>query len=253
MSTLKILLKKELYEAFATKKALIMWIACLGIGLMSPIFAKLTPDVLALYAPEGMDFSIGTPSAKDAWYQFFKDGPIIGVLVSVLCYSNSIPKEIETGSLTNILSKGVSRSVFFSSKLAAALMIWICGITICVTSCYVYTEILFDDSAPINWLVSLIGPMCFGVFIITLLFLIEAISVNTLFSIGGTIGFFALLMIANIIRPFAEYNPVSLIQNNSEYIFQTSPKFYYLKIIICIILSIITYYVGVKKFKKLAI
>lgn len=254
MNSLKTLLKKEFFEAFVTKKILILWITCLGIGLMSPIFAKFTPNVLALYAPKGMNFSIGVPSAKDAWYQFFKDGPSMSVLISVLCFSNSIPNEIESGSIVNVLSKGIGRNVFFCSKLVAALITWICAIIICVTSCYIYTQILFNDNTPINWCVSLIGPMCFGIFAISLLFLFEAISANALYSIGCTIAFFVLLLVINIFKVVNKYNPISLIQNNTEYIFSlTNPQFFYWKIGVCIILITIINCLALKKFKNLAI
>ena len=254
MRTLQTLIKKDFIESFATKKVLIMWIACLGIGLMSPVFAKLTPEVLALYAPEGIDFSVATPTSKDAWYQFFKDGPVLCVLISALCFSNSIPKEIESGSIINILTKGVSRTKFFSSKLVTAFILWIVGFTLCVLSCHFYTKILFNESVSINWWVSLIGPMCFGGLVLSLLFLFEAVSTNTLLSIGGTLCACIILLIANIFEPIQKYNPICLIQNHSDFIFKDiTPQFFELQTIITLILTLFLVVTSLRHFQKIPV
>ena len=64
--------KKEFLEMSRTYKLLIMGIIFGVLGLMNPLTAKFTPDLLAALMPAGMTIQLGEPSVMDSWMQFFK-------------------------------------------------------------------------------------------------------------------------------------------------------------------------------------
>lgn len=217
MRGMKALIKKELFDIIANKKLLILLIIYFGWGVMCPIFAKFTPDVLEMYATEGMIISMQEPTAIDAWYQFFKDGPTICVIILLVSFSNVFSKEVETGTIINVLSKGIARDTFLISKYVMVILVWILGITMCVMSCEIYTKILFPDKLEINYLVTLLAPMIFGIFIISVMMTAQVISCSYMGTIGIVAGVWGSLLLANTFKPLQQFNPIGLAQNSVEY------------------------------------
>jgi ABC-2 type transport system permease protein len=63
--------KKELLEQLRTYKCLIILSVFFILGMMSPLFAKLMPDIIGGMEIEGIQITIPEPTAVDAYTQFF--------------------------------------------------------------------------------------------------------------------------------------------------------------------------------------
>ncbi|NLP14480.1 MAG: hypothetical protein GX383_08445 [Clostridium sp.] len=72
MRYFQVLLKKELKENIRTHKLMIMLVVFSIFGLLSPLTAVFTPDILKSFLPEGMEIKIPEPVWTDSWAQFFK-------------------------------------------------------------------------------------------------------------------------------------------------------------------------------------
>lgn len=251
MKKLLILLEKDLFDMISSKKLFIILIVYLGLGFMNPMFAKLTPELLKTYASESMHIVVQEPTSLDAWYQYFKDGPILNVALMLIIFANEIPKETSSGSIINVLTKGVSRSGFLLSKYLLMVLVWALSNAVCIFACSSYTSILFEDSISINYIVVLLAPMCFGIFMLSVLVFGQTLFLNYVGGIGFAVGVWALLMIANIFRPLQKFNPQGLVSNNLAYITETNlPASFGWQILISIILTIIFILGAIGVFRK---
>ena len=72
MSHFRVFFKKEMVEHIRTYKLLIMLVVFFIFGIMNPLTAKLTPELLEKFMPEGVLISLPEPSSIDSWAQFYK-------------------------------------------------------------------------------------------------------------------------------------------------------------------------------------
>ncbi|MEG0367463.1 MAG: hypothetical protein RR585_11555, partial [Coprobacillus sp.] len=115
---------KEILESIRSYKAFILIIVFLILGFMSPITAKLTPEIMKNFMPAGMSIEVATPTVIDSWMQFFKNVPQIGMIVIVIVLSSMISGEINKGTLINVLTKGLSRKNVILAKFTCATLTW---------------------------------------------------------------------------------------------------------------------------------
>ena len=109
-------LKKEWLESLRTYKLFVMLASFSILGIMNPLIAKLTPEIIDLAMPEGMEIAVAVPTAFDSWAQFYKNTGQIGVIVTVIVFSGIISVELSRGTLIHMLTKGLSRSSVILSK-----------------------------------------------------------------------------------------------------------------------------------------
>ena len=125
-----IFLKKELFEAAKTFKLLIMCAVCLFVGMLSPLTARFTPEIIKWAmesdpAMAGMDLSalMTEPTAFDSWVQFYSNVGLMGFTALVIIFSGMLSSEMR-GTLKIMLSKGLSRRAVILAKLTSAVLIW---------------------------------------------------------------------------------------------------------------------------------
>ncbi|WP_288777741.1 ABC transporter permease [Sneathia vaginalis] len=241
------LIKKELIENIRTKKILGLLLLFIFVGLISPLTAKLTPQILQAIATNGIDIKANTPTEIDSWVQFFKNVKQTGMLGLVILFSTQITNEIQKGTLINLLSKGLPRYQVIISKWFFNTIMWIFSYCICFLVAFGYTKYFFGNTFPIeNILMAVFLPLIFGIFLISLEILGSVITENVigtlLFVIGGVVIQFILSLKEEIVK----YMPIALIGKNINIIKGIGFNDYFIPIfttcgliIICIISSII--------------
>lgn len=206
--------KKELLEQLRTFKWLIVLSVFFLFGMMSPITAKLLPDIMSGMEIEGMVIVIPDPTQMDAYGQFFKNFTQMGILVVLLVFGGTLSNELVKGTLVNILAKGLPRATVILSKYTAAVILWTIGFLLASLTAYGYTVYLFPDSMVDNLMISMICLWLFGIFILALIFLSSTIAPG---NFGGLIlsavAIVAMLMI-DIIPKTHHYNPIALASDN---------------------------------------
>ena len=127
MRQLFLLLQKELTELVRTKKAMVLLIVFGIFGIMNAALAKLTPWMISLMgdslAEQGITFGAISVTALTAWTQYFKNLMMEYILILAL-FSGIFAQEYQSGTLINLLTKGVSRQKVALSKLLIALFGW---------------------------------------------------------------------------------------------------------------------------------
>ena len=134
------LIKKESIENIRTKKMLGLLLLFIFIGLISPLAAKLTPQIFQAIATDGIDIKVNTPTEIDSWVQFFKNVNQIGMFGLVIMFSTQVTNKIQKGTLINLLSKGLPRYQVIISKCFFNAIMWILSYCICFLIAFGYTK-----------------------------------------------------------------------------------------------------------------
>ena len=149
MRLFRVQLGKELLELWRTRKLVIVLVVMVAFGLMSPVLAKITPDLLEsmggghLY---GATMVFPEPTQQDASNQFVRNMTQFGLLLAVLMSFGTIVGERERGQAALIFPHPLPRPVFVLAKFAALALLFGLGIGLAALADYVYTVLLF--SAP---------------------------------------------------------------------------------------------------------
>ena len=241
------LIKKESIENIRTKKMLGLLLLFIFIGLISPLTAKLTPQILQAIATDGIDIKANTPTEIDSWVQFFKNINQIGMFGLVILFSTQVTNEIQKGTLINLLSKGLPRYQVIMSKWFFNTIMWFCSYCICFLVAFGYTKYFFGNTFPVgNILMASLLPLIFGIFLISLEILGSVITENVV----GTLIFVAsgvvIQFILSLKDEIVKYMPIALLGKPVNIIKGIGFNDYFIPIfttfgliIICIISSII--------------
>ena len=243
--------KKEFCEITRTYKLLIMGAVFLLFGFMNPLMAKLTPQILENYAPEGMNITIAEPTALDSWVQFYKNIPLMGLIVLVIVFSGLMANEFTRGTLTNMLTKGLSRSTVILAKFTMAVIVWTLSYVSCFLVSYAYTVYFWSDETVSNLLFSVFCLWLFGILLLATIMLGSVLCKSIYGCLLFTGGFVSILFLMNIIPNLQEYNPVSLSSNNMALLTkQMVCSEFYIPITVSVILAIVFLFCSIIIFNK---
>lgn len=206
--------RKEFTEILRTGKFAVLLTIFLLLGIMNPLSAKLAPMLLESMVHEGITITIPEPTAMESWTQFFKNVGQLGFVVLVILFAGIMANEFNSGTLINMLTKGMKRHTVILSKLTAAAVSWMLAYLLCLTVTYGYT-VYFWERIPLHHAAfAFAGPWLFGVLLITLLILggvlMKSFSGSLLLCGGAAV----VMFLFNIMPSAQRFNPVTLISNN---------------------------------------
>ncbi|MCC2865542.1 ABC transporter permease [Anaerovorax odorimutans] len=204
---------KELCESFRTYKLIILGIVFLLLGIMNPLSAKLMPELMGSFLPEGMSMSLAEPAAIDSWMQFFKNVPQVGLIVMVILFSTMLSGELNRGTLVNMLTKGLSRSSVILAKFISAAVTFSAAYLLCFGVSFGYTVYYWSD--PVSRLpLSIAALWAFGILLIASLLLGSVLFRSGYGALLFTGGFTVLLFLLNLIYDLKRFNPIRLASDN---------------------------------------
>ena len=207
MKQLSLLLQKELTELLRTKKALVLVIVFAIFGIMNPALAKLTPWMLSLMggtlAEQGITIGAISVDALSAWTQYYKN-LLMEYIVILAVFSGVFAQEYQSGTLINLLTKGVSREKVALSKLLAVLLCWSVCYWLAFSVTLGYTAYFWENALPSGIWLGAVGAYVLGVWLLTLeLAFASAFSsgMAALLGAGGVfVVFYALSMLPALTR-----------------------------------------------------
>ncbi len=214
MKSFLIFTKKELIEQVRTYKTLILLAVFFLFGLMSPVLAKLLPDLLEGMDLQGMKLVIPEPTVLDAYGQFFKNMTQMGILVMLLVFGGVLSNELTRGTLINILSKGLPRYTVLLSKFIASILLWTFAYIVAAAVNYGYTEYLFEDTAVQNLIFSFFCLWLFGCLVIALILLSSTVIAGNFGGLILSAAALASMLLLNIFPDLESINPVTLASKN---------------------------------------
>jgi ABC-2 type transport system permease protein len=187
MQTFGIQLRKELLELWRTRKFIIVLAVLVGFGMLSPILAKITPDLLKSMGEnqmQGITITIPEPSTKDAIDQFVKNLTQFGLLLAVLMSFGVIVGERERGQAALIFAHPLPRTIFVLAKFVALAILFGVGIVLSGTAAYAYTAILFDPPNVAGY-IALVGLMYLWLLALIAVSLLASTLGRTVLAAGG--------------------------------------------------------------------
>ncbi|MCB8945314.1 MAG: YhfC family intramembrane metalloprotease [Ardenticatenaceae bacterium] len=145
---LGVAVRKELWQQWRTKRVLVVTAVFLGFGLMSPLLAKFTPELLnSIEGAEQFADLIPTPTAADALGQYVKNITQFGFILAILLGMGAVAGEKERGMTAMILSKPLPRWAFVVSKFVAQTAVYLVAFLLAALGAYYYTLLLFGSFA----------------------------------------------------------------------------------------------------------
>lgn len=206
--------KKEFLEYFRNYKLLILILIFFIIGMMSPLTAKMLPDIMEDFAVEGMIIKMPEPTFMDAYTQFFKNTTQMGFIVFLLIFGGILSHEISKGTLIIVLSKGLSRHAVICSKFLVSLTFWTLSLLIAFVTNYGYTFYLFEKNSVDHLFFSTFCLWLFGAFVLALILLGSTLTTGSYGGLVVAVAVLGLMLIMNILPSMQKYNPVSLASDN---------------------------------------
>lgn len=143
MTTLGILLRKELVEQWRTMRMPSFLAVFLFIGIASPASARYLPKLMEAIGGAAFAAALPAPTIVDAYAQLAKNVAQLGVLVVVVISMAAVSGERERGTLAFLLSKPVGRGAFLAGKLAGLAATLALGMLVASVTAYAYTTLLF--------------------------------------------------------------------------------------------------------------
>ncbi len=203
--------KKEFVESLRTYRMLVLASVFLLFGIMSPLVAKIMPELLnGVNLGSGLTITAPEPSEMDSWAQFFNNVGQMGMLTLIITFCGIMANEFSRGTLINLLTKGMKRRTVILSKFLSASVLWTASYLLCLTVCYAYTEYFWPASVLRNAFLAFFSLWLFGEFLITLLILGGILFRNFYGSLFTCFGTIITLSLLNIIPYIQKYNPIVL-------------------------------------------
>jgi ABC-2 type transport system permease protein len=148
-----ILLRKELAEAWLTRRLPVVAGLFLVIGMISPLTAKYLPEILQAALGDQLTIPVPTPDAAASIGQLQKNLGQLGALAAIALAMSSVSGELDRGTAALVLSQPATRSAFLAAKLVALAIVIGVSTVLAVIVAWAYTAVLFVMQPVVGWLV----------------------------------------------------------------------------------------------------
>lgn len=214
MDGFSVFLRKELREMVRSNRLLVVAAVFLLLGIISPVTAKYTPELLKALGTgqNGVQITFPTPTVADAIAQYLKNVAGTGIFVAILLPMGMVAREKERGTAAFVLTKPVSRAAFLGAKLVALVALLGIGVLIAAVATYIYTAILFEPVALGGFIgctaLILLSLVVYGL----LTFLGSTIANSQLPAVGIGLAAWVLISLIGISPTAAQYTPGGLLE-----------------------------------------
>ena len=150
MNGFAILLRKELLEAWRTRRLPVVAVLFLVVGIVSPLTARYLPEIVKALGGQ-VQISIPPPVAADALAQLQKNLGQLGALAAIALAMGSVSGELDRGTAALVLAQPATRAAFLGAKLVAIGVVL--GVSVIAASvvAWIYTAILFEPLPVAGW------------------------------------------------------------------------------------------------------
>lgn len=147
-------LHKEVLGLARTYRLLILGVVLIAFGLLSPLMAKMMPDLMEVI-PGAEQFAplIPEPTMADAVVQYVGNLTEFGLLLALLMTMGTVAQEKERGTAVLMLVKPLPRPVFLLAKFVALALAFLACLAVGGLGGYYYTLLLFGAPDAWGWVV----------------------------------------------------------------------------------------------------
>jgi ABC-2 type transport system permease protein len=194
---------KEFREQWRTWKMIVFLAVFLITGIISPVLARYTPELLKSIPnlPAGLADFIPTPTMADSVAQYLKNTEQFGILLVILLTMSVMAQEKERGTAAMLLTKPVSRSAVILAKWLTGMTILLAGLVVDALACLAYTAVLFEP-LPFGtfWALNLLLLVMMGVYLTVTLMASTLARTQAMAAAGAFGGLVVLIILGSIPR-----------------------------------------------------
>lgn len=212
MNIFLVTLRKELLEQWRTYRLLVVATVLIVFGLMSPLVARYTPEMMKLL-PNGAAMArlIPRPTIMDAVGQYLKNLSQFGVVIALLVTMGAVAQEKDRGTASMMLVKPLSRGTFLGAKFAALTLTFSLSVAGAAVGAFYYTTLLFHAPDPLRW-VALNALVLVYIMVDVAITLLSSVIAKSQAAAGGiAFALVAALALIGAIPGFGEYLPGQLL------------------------------------------
>ena len=197
MSGFGVLLRKELLEAWRTRRLPVVALLFVSVGILSPLAARYLEEILRLAVGDQLPVPLPeTPAATAATAvdQLQKNLGQLGALASIALAMGSVSGELDRGTAALVLAQPVTRPAFLLAKLAGIGVVLAVCTLLGVAVAWGYTVVLFGDVPLAGWVAFAVLAWLSLFTWAALTFLASAATGSTMAAAG--LGFVALVVLS---------------------------------------------------------
>jgi ABC-2 type transport system permease protein len=153
MSGFGILLRKELLEAWRTRRLPVVAVLFAIVGILSPLTARYLNEILTVALGDQLPVVLPAPTAVTALDQLQKNLAQMGALAAIALAMGSVSGELDRGTAALVLAQPATRPAFLLAKLTGIAIVLAACTALGVGVAWVYTAILFEPLPLTGWLV----------------------------------------------------------------------------------------------------
>jgi ABC-2 type transport system permease protein len=210
VSAFGVLLRKELLEAWRTRRLPVVAILFLVVGIISPLTARYLPEILELSMGDQLTIPLPVPSGLDALAQLQKNLGQVGALAAIALAMGAVSGELDRGTAALVLAQPVTRGEFLAAKLAAIAVVLAVATAAAAAAAWVYTAVLFEPPPVGGWVAMAVLSWLALLSWAAITFLASAATGSTTAAAG--LGFVALVVVslASVVPPLGRLLPSGL-------------------------------------------
>jgi ABC-2 type transport system permease protein len=194
MSGFGILLRKELREAWRTRRLPVIALLFVSVGIVSPLTARYLAEILKAAVGDQLTIPIPVSTAATAIGQLQKNLGQLGALAAIALAMGSVSGELDRGTAALVLAQPISRPAFVLAKLAGIGAVLAISMLLAIAAAWTYTAILFEPLPIAGW-VALAVLSWLSLFAWAALTLLASTATGSTTAAAG-IGFVALVVIS---------------------------------------------------------
>lgn len=212
MSIFLVTLRKEWLEQRRTHRLLVVGIVLTVLGLLSPLAARYTPELIKLL-PNGAAMAqlIPRPTIMDAVRQYLKNVSQFGVVLALLVTMGAVVQEKDRGTAAMMLVKPLPRATFLGAKFAALTVMFSLSLAGAALAAYYYTTLLFHAPSPSRWLALNALTLVYIMLYVAITLLCSVVAKSQAAAGGIAFAVVAALALFGSIPGFGEYLPGQLL------------------------------------------
>jgi ABC-2 type transport system permease protein len=194
MTGFAVLLRKELLEAWRTRRLPVIALLFLAVGIISPLTARYMNEILAAALGDQLPVVLPEPSATMALDQLQKNLGQLGALAAIALAMASVSGELDRGTAALVLAQPATRPAFLMAKLAGIAVVLAACTALGAGVAWIYTSILFEPVPAGGWLAMAVLAWLALLAWAAITFLASAVTGSTTAAAG--LGFVALVVIS---------------------------------------------------------
>lgn len=217
MSGFAVWVRKEAFEVAFTWRRYVLPVLVLLLAVLSPIMARITPELLRSFASSdpGVVIQLPDPTATDAIRQWAQSLSQIVSFAVIILAAGLVSNDIKDGTAQLALVKPLSRSAFVLAK-AIVMFGFLAAVTaVGAILCGGMTQAIFGTVPVRDLALVTFTWLGFAALLICLLILCSTVLKSQAAAAGAGIGIYFAFSLAGLWEPAMRYSPIGLLANLS--------------------------------------